>query len=96
MPLKSKKIAENADGIFIRSNKFNTTLISFNFYLPLSEETVAEYALLPFVLTTCGKKYPDFSELNFRLLVSKLYVPSPLSVIAPLYEGLVKLVIADL
>lgn len=71
MPLKSKKIAENADGIFIRSNKFNTTLISFNFYLPLSEETVAEYALLPFVLTTCGKKYPDFSELNFKL--SRLY-----------------------
>ena len=71
MPLKSKKIAENADGIFIRSNKFNTTLISFNFYLPLSEETVAEYALLPFVLTTCGEKYPDFSELNFKL--SRLY-----------------------
>ncbi len=71
MPLKSKKIAENADGIFIRSNKFNTTLISFNFYLPLSKETVAEYALLPFVLTTCGKKYPDFSELNFKL--SRLY-----------------------
>lgn len=71
MHLKSKKIAENADGIFIRSNKFNTTLISFNFYLPLSKETVAEYALLPFVLTTCGKKYPDFSELNFKL--SRLY-----------------------
>lgn len=71
MPLKSKRIADNADGILIRSNKFNTTLISFNFYLPLSEKTVAEYALLPFVLTTCGKQYPDFSELNFKL--SRLY-----------------------
>jgi len=60
-----KKIADNAECLFVRSNRFNTTLVSFNFYLPLSKDTVAP------VLTTCGKEYPDFSKLNFKL--SRLY-----------------------
>ncbi len=71
MSVSVKKIADNAECLFVRSNRFNTTLVSFNFYLPLSKDTVAPYALLPFVLTTCGKEYPDFSKLNFKL--SRLY-----------------------
>ncbi len=65
------KLSNGAEGVFIKNSRFNTTLISFNFYIPLSRETAAEYALLPFVLTSCSKKYPDFSRLNFKL--SKLY-----------------------
>ena len=57
--------------MFIKNQRFNTTSISFNFYLPLKKENVAENALLPFILTSSGKDYPSFSALNFKL--SKLY-----------------------
>ena len=71
MSAKITQLSNGAEGVFIKNERFNTTLISFNFYVPLSNETAAEYALLPFVLTTCSKAYPDFSALNFKL--SKLY-----------------------
>ena len=64
-------IEKGVDGLFIKTERFNTTLISFHFYMPLSRKTAAEYALLPFLMTTCSKKYPDFSKLNYKL--SKLY-----------------------
>ena len=71
MPLDRIPIGTNAEALFIESDRFNTSNISFNFYLPLKKETIAENALIPFMLTTCGKNYPDFSRLNFTL--SKLY-----------------------
>lgn len=71
MSEKIINLAEGAEGLYIKTERFNTTLISFNFYLPLKRETVANYALLPFILTSCSKKYPDFSQLNYKL--SRLY-----------------------
>ncbi len=71
MSEKLINLADGAEGLFIKTNRFNTTLISFNFFLPLKKETVADYALLPFILTSCSKKYPDFSRLNYKL--SRLY-----------------------
>ena len=71
MSEKQVKLAEGTEGLFIKTKRFKTTLISFNFFLPLSKDTVADYALLPFILTSCSKKYPDFRELNYKL--SKLY-----------------------
>ncbi len=71
MSAKITQLSNGAEGVFIKNDRFNTTLISFNFYVPLASETVAEYALLPFVMTTCSKAYPDFSALNFKL--AKLY-----------------------
>lgn len=67
-------LSNSAQGFFIKTNSFKTTLISYNFYLPLEKEKVADFALLPFILTTCGKEYPDFSALNFKL--NKLYSAS--------------------
>ena len=67
MAAKVYRISEGVEGLFVKNERFNTTSISFNFYLPLEKETAASYALLPFVLTTCGEKYPDFSVLNYRL-----------------------------
>ncbi len=64
-------LGEGAEGLFIKNGRFNTTHISFNFYLPLKAETVAHNALLPFVLTSSSEKYPDFTALNLKL--SKLY-----------------------
>lgn len=71
MSVKVTQLSNGAEGVFIKNDRFNTTLVSFNFYMPLKPETAADYALLPFVLTTCSKEYPDFSKLNFKL--SKLY-----------------------
>lgn len=71
MSAKLFNLAEGVEGLFVKNDRFNTTLISYNFYLPLKKETVAPYALLPFILTSCGKDYPDFSKLNLKL--AKLY-----------------------
>lgn len=68
---KIVSIAEGVEGLFIENNRFNTTSISYNFYLPAKEETAAANALLPFILTSCGKDYPDFSALTLKLY--KLY-----------------------
>ncbi len=62
---------EGVEGLFIQNNRFNTTSVSFNFYLPMKKESVANNALLPFILTSCSKDYPDFSALNLKL--NKLY-----------------------
>ncbi len=71
MSAKIYRLSDGAEGLFIKNERFNTTSVSFNFYLPLAAETVANYALLPFILTTCGEKYPDFSVLNYKL--NRLY-----------------------
>ncbi len=71
MSAKITVLSNGAEGVFIKNERFNTTSVSFNFYVPLSRNTAAEYALLPFVMTTCSQKYPDFSRLNFKL--AKLY-----------------------
>ena len=71
MQQKQVVIKEGVEGLFIENARFNTTGISYNFYLPLKEDTVAENALLPFILTSCSKDYPDFSALNYKL--NKLY-----------------------
>lgn len=68
---KTVTLKDGVEGLFIENQRFNTTSISFNFYLPLKKENVAENALLPFILTSSGKDYPSFSALNFKL--NKLY-----------------------
>ena len=67
MSEKILKLANGVEGLFIKNDRFNTTLVSCNLYLPLKKETAALYALLPFILTSCSKKYPDFSRLNYKL-----------------------------
>ena len=63
MSEKIISLSEGAEGLFIKTDRFKTTLISFNFYLPLKKETVAEFALLPFILTSCSKNIPIFHSL---------------------------------
>lgn len=71
MSAKIYQLSDGVEGLFIKNERFNTTSVSFNFYLPLKKETAAAYALLPFIMTTCGEKYPDFSVLNYKL--NRLY-----------------------
>ena len=69
--MKYTNIADGVKGLFVENNRFSTTHISVNLYLPLKRETVAVNALLPYVLSSCSKAYPDFSALNLRR--SELY-----------------------
>ena len=71
MPERINEICNGTEEIFVKTDHFNTTEVSFNFYLPLDKDRVANFALLPFILTSCGKNYPDFSRLN--LMLGKLY-----------------------
>lgn len=64
-------IANGVKGLFIKNDRFSTTHISVNLYLPLKTEDVAVNALLPYILSSCCKEYPDFSALNLKL--SSLY-----------------------
>lgn len=69
--LKCIQIADRISGLWIQNDRFSTTHISVNLYLPLRKETLAVNALLPYVLSSCSADYPDFSALNRRL--SELY-----------------------
>lgn len=64
---KILNLSSGLDGIFIENSRFNTTVVSVNFYLPLKFNTIAPNALFPYILTSCSKEYRDFSELNFKL-----------------------------
>ena len=62
-----KKLAEGVEGLFIKNDRFNTTSVSFNFYLPLNEREYAANALLPYVLSSACEKYDNFRKLNLKL-----------------------------
>lgn len=61
------KLAHGVEGLFVENSRFNTTLVSFNFYLPLMHETYEENALLPYVLSSCSEEYDNFRKLNVKL-----------------------------
>lgn len=68
---KIYNLGNMAEGRFIFSDRFNTTFLSFHFFLPLDAEHMAEDALLPYLLTSCSEEYRSFTDLNIKLL--KLY-----------------------
>ena len=61
------KIAEGVEGLFIKNTRFNTTLISLNFYMPLKSETVSGNAMLTYILSTCSGRFGGFKEMNRHL-----------------------------
>lgn len=67
MPQQKLQLAKGVEALFLPGNSFNTTLVSFNFYLPLDSETVARNALLPELMVTCSQEYPDYLNLNYKL-----------------------------
>jgi len=50
-----------------KTDKFKTNFLSLFFSVPLKEETAAEYALLPKVLTRGSNKFPDMRAINRHL-----------------------------
>ena len=66
MGAKLVNITNGVDGVFIENSRFNTTIISFNCYLPIKKSDIASNALLPYILTSCSEEYEDFTLLNRR------------------------------
>lgn len=62
------KLGHGIDGLYIKNDRFNSTLISFHFFVPLDSKTISANALLPFLLSSCNDKYKDYTDLNIRLL----------------------------
>lgn len=81
MSAKIMPLSDGAEVVFIKNGRFNTTLVSFNFYMPLTREHAAEYALLPFVLTPAANSiqifqnlilsYQNFTEQSFQHRLKK-------------------------
>lgn len=68
MSLQKIDIAQGVQGYYIQNTRFNTTLITYNFYLPLNGEKMATASLLPFLLTSCSEEFRDYINLNIGLL----------------------------
>ena len=61
-------LGQGIDGLFIQNDRFNSTLLSFHFFVPLNAQTIEKNALLPFLLSSSTDKFKDYTELNIRLL----------------------------
>lgn len=64
MPPARIKLADSVYLNVIETEKFKTTFISAEFFIPLRAETAAKAALLPSVLLRGTEKYPDMAALN--------------------------------
>ena len=64
-------LGNGVEGLYVEDSRFKTTLVSFSFFMPICEDTAADNALVPFLLTTSCEECPSFKELNIRL--AKLY-----------------------
>lgn len=51
----------------IKDTRFKTMRMSVHFLIPLSSQTAASNALLPFLLTRACRDYPDYTRLSQRL-----------------------------
>ena len=69
--IKSDSIADGISFTGIQDNRFKTNRLSVHFISRLSDDAVAENALLPQILKDGFEGCPDFTQLNRRL--EKLY-----------------------
>ncbi|MBQ7760561.1 MAG: insulinase family protein [Clostridia bacterium] len=63
----SYEIAKGVRLNYIKTTKFKTNYISFNFIAPLSSKTAHYNAMLPLILTRASRKYPTQMEISKRL-----------------------------
>ena len=63
----SKKIANGVNIHYIKTEKFKTNYISFNFVTALDKDSVHYNSMLPLILMRGCAKYPTQAEINKRL-----------------------------
>ena len=62
-----KRLAPGVDGVYIHNPRFKTSRVSLFFYLPLQAGKTSARALLPYLLASGCKAYPDFASLQKKL-----------------------------
>lgn len=65
--IEQRAICDGVNFRSIRDTKFKTMRISTHLIVPMSRQTAAENALLPFLLSRASREYPDFTKLGQRL-----------------------------
>ncbi len=65
--IKRSTLSNGVTADFIPTARFKTARLSVSFYLPIREDTASAYALLPFILTGCGKEYPTSRIISREL-----------------------------
>ncbi len=65
--VQRRTISEGVVADFIPTSRFKTARLSVCFYVPMKEDTASAYALLPFIMTGCGKQYPTSRLISRRL-----------------------------
>lgn len=65
--IEQRAICDGVNFRSIRDTKFKTMRISAHLIVPMSHQTAAENALLPFLLSRASREYPDFTKLGQRL-----------------------------
>ena len=61
------RLCAGVESLTLPDARFKTAQITVGLFLPLSRDTVEEYAILPRLLTRACAAYPDFTTLNRRL-----------------------------
>ena len=69
--IEQRAICDGVNFRSIRDTKFKTMRISAHLIVPMSRQTAAENALLPFLLSRASREYPDFTKLGQR--IAELY-----------------------
>ncbi|MBQ8163762.1 MAG: insulinase family protein [Clostridia bacterium] len=67
MITKTLKIAEGVNINYIRTDKFKSNIISFNFITQAQNEAVHLNSMIPLILLRGCRKYPTQSEINKKL-----------------------------
>ena len=62
-----RRLCAGVESLTLPDTRFKTAQITVGLFLPLSRDTVEEYAILPHLLTRACAAYPDFTALNRRL-----------------------------
>lgn len=62
-----RTLCDGVESFTLTDTRFKTAQITVGLFLPLSRDTVEEYAILPLLLTRACAAYPDFTALNRRL-----------------------------
>ncbi len=65
--MRKFNLKNGIDGLFIENSRFNTTVVSFNFYTSLSEQTASVNSLLAYILSSCCAEYKTTKEINIAL-----------------------------
>lgn len=67
MPPVNQLLAPGVSFLSLPDTRFKTAQLTAALLLPLTEETAAENAIVPYLLRRCCAAYPDMTALNRRL-----------------------------